>query len=263
MHTLTCIGRGLMTGLILSLMLGTVFFSLIRNSIIYGHKTGIYIALGVVICDIIFITLALLSQPFADFLNLYKRPISIGGGILLTIMGIWMLIQSNPKIKEGKELQEGNAIYYIGNGFLLNALNPVNFFSWLVVSSYLTIEYDYTLTDKSIFFTACLISIFIAEVGIAASASKLRKWVTPNVLKRINQVSALVFVGFGLKLVLGLWSCYFFPSPQCKIRKSGKKQHQRCIVKHIFTTGIFEVQVGIAKVTDDPVIPTRGIFFYF
>lgn len=204
MHTLTCLGRGFMTGLILSLMLGTVFFSLIRNSIMYGHKTGVYIALGVVICDVIFITLALLSQPFADFLNLYKRPIAIGGGALLTLMGIWMLIKSQPQMKEGKALQEGNAMYYLGNGFLLNALNPVNFFSWLVVSSYLTIEYDYNLTDKSIFFTACLISIFLAEVSIAASASKLRKWVTPLVLKRINQISALVFVGFGLKLILGL-----------------------------------------------------------
>lgn len=204
MHTLTCIGRGLMTGFILSLMLGTVFFSLIRNSITYGHKTGIYIALGVVICDVIFITLALLSQPFADFLNLYKRPISIGGGVLLSIMGIWMFIKSNPKIQEGKELKAGNALYYIGNGFLLNALNPVNFFSWLVVSSYLTIEYDYTLADKSIFFMACLLSIFIAETGIAASASKLRRWVTPIVLKRINQISALVFIGFGLKLILGI-----------------------------------------------------------
>lgn len=192
-----------MTGFILSLMLGTVFFSLIRNSITYGHKTGIYIALGVVICDVIFITLALLSQPFADFLNLYKRPISIGGGVLLSLMGIWMFIKSNPKIKEGKELKAGNAFYYIGNGFLLNALNPVNFFSWLVVSSYLTIEYDYTLADKSIFFMACLLSIFIAETGIAASASKLRRWVTPTVLKRINQISALVFIGFGLKLILG------------------------------------------------------------
>ena len=51
MHTINCIWQGLATGFVLSMMLGTVFFALIRNSISFGYTTGVWIALGVILCD--------------------------------------------------------------------------------------------------------------------------------------------------------------------------------------------------------------------
>ena len=69
MHVINCILQGLLTGAILSIMLGTVFFSLIKNSLSSGFKTGVYIAIGVILCDVIFITLAILSTEFANFLE--------------------------------------------------------------------------------------------------------------------------------------------------------------------------------------------------
>ena len=204
MHTINCLWQGFATGFVLSMMLGTVFFSLIRNSISFGYKTGIFIALGVILCDIMYISLALLSQPFAEFLGKYKNEISVGGGIVLIVMGILMFFKTEPKMKEGKAFGQGSYWYYIGNGFLLNIVNPVNFFSWLGISSFLTINYQYTIHDKILFFTASLLSIFLAEFGIAFFASKLRRWISPKSLKRINQVSGLVFLGVGIKLAFGL-----------------------------------------------------------
>jgi L-lysine exporter family protein LysE/ArgO len=204
MHVFNCIWQGLVTGVVLSLMLGTVFFSLIRNSLAHGQRSGIYIALGVIACDMIFISLAILSHGFAVFLQNYKVTISILGGIILVIMGIMMIIKAKPKVQEGKDISpKKNAwYYYFANGFLLNVLNPVNFFSWLAISSMLTIKSNYDIPDKLIFFTASLMSIFIVEVLIAHFAFRLKKIVTPLVLKRINQVSGSVFVIVGLRLAL-------------------------------------------------------------
>jgi threonine/homoserine/homoserine lactone efflux protein len=86
MHFLTCSFQGFVTGIALSLMLGTVFFALIRNSLIYGYKTGVYIALGVIASDVIFISLALLSHGFAVFLKHYEQLISVVGGSILSLM---------------------------------------------------------------------------------------------------------------------------------------------------------------------------------
>ena len=204
MHTINCLWQGLATGFVLSMMLGTVFFALIRNSISFGYKTGIFIALGVILCDILFISLALASQPFAEFLSTYKNEISVGGGVVLMVMGLLMFFKSEPSLQEGKAFGQGSKWYYIGNGFLLNVVNPVNFFSWLGISSFLTIKYQYGISDKTLFFTASLLSIFLAEVGIAFFASKLKRWISPKSLKRINQVSGLVFLGVGIKLAFGL-----------------------------------------------------------
>lgn len=206
MHWFNCILQGLLTGLILSLMLGTVFFSLIKNSINSGYRTGIYIAAGVVICDMVFIALALLSTGFAHFLETQQVLISrLGGGILIA-MSINMFVHSKPKADIGSTFQSSgkNILYFIGNGFLLNALNPVNFFSWLTISTLLKVKLQYNLNDQIAYFSACLLSIFIVEIGIAYFASRLKKWMTDKIVQRINQISALVFAVVGIKLLFGL-----------------------------------------------------------
>jgi L-lysine exporter family protein LysE/ArgO len=203
MHVFNCIWQGLLAGIVLSLMLGTVFFALIKNSLKHGYRSGVYIALGVIVCDIIFISLGLLSHGFAIFLKKYEHTISVIGGIVLVIMGIIMFIKAKPKMHEGREPKKNGPYYYFATGFLLNVMNPVNFFSWLAISSMLTIRNNYDIPDKLIFFSASLVSIFVVEVLIAHFASKLKTMVTPLVLRRINQVSGIIFFALGLKLAIG------------------------------------------------------------
>jgi len=204
MHLFNVVWEGFVTGMALSLMLGTVFFSLLRNSLQYGYKSGFYIASGVIVCDVIFISLALLSEGFAIFLKTYQSQISIVGGSILVIMGTIMIIKSNPKIEEGKLMGEEkrSAWLFFMNGFLLNLLNPINFFSWLAISAMLTIRFNYTLHDKTYFFLASLCAIFLVEILVAFGASKVKQWITPKVLKRVNQISGLIFIGIGIKLTL-------------------------------------------------------------
>ncbi len=204
MHLFNVVWEGLLTGIALSLMLGTVFFALLRNSLQYGHQSGLYIATGVIVCDVIFISLALLSEGFAIFLKTYQTSISIVGGIALVAMGILLVMKAAPKKTEGQLMGNGkkSAWLFFMNGFLLNLLNPVNFFSWLAISTMLTIRFNYTINDKAYFFLASLCSIFLVEILVAFGASKVKQWITPFVLKRINQISGLIFIGIGIKLTL-------------------------------------------------------------
>lgn len=211
METLNSIWQGLVTGLVLSLMLGTVFFSLIRNSILSGYKSGIYIALGVIICDVMFISLALLSTEFANFLEKYQTLVSTIAGFILMAMGIFMFIKAKPKNTEGIAFDKSKSspFYFIANGFFLNVINPVNFFSWLTITSVLKFEMHYTLNLQIIFFSASLVSIFLMEFAIAYFASLLKKKITDKVVMRINQVSGLVFFGVGLKLASELYTIWY------------------------------------------------------
>lgn len=204
MHLFNVVWEGFVTGIALSLMLGTVFFALLRNSLKFGHRSGFFIAAGVIFSDLLFILLALLSDGFALFLKTYQSQVSIIGGIALIIIGVLIIIKSHPKLEEGQLLGDKNKSVWMFflNGFLLNVLNPVNFFSWLAISAMLTVRFSYTLNDKFYFFGASLISIFIVEVLVAFGASKVKQWITPKVLKRVNQISGLIFIGIGIKLTL-------------------------------------------------------------
>ncbi len=206
MHYFNCIWQGILAGASLSLMLGTIFFSLLRNSIQHGYKTGFYIAAGVVGCDVLYVLVSLLSQDLVSLLKVYKMQISIIGGSVLIVSGIIMLIKSKPQVKEGKllETHTKSNLYFFFNGFLLNLLNPINFFSIFGISVILTTEFNYNIKSQIVFFTACLSSVFLVEVLISYTANKIKKWITPLILRRINQVSGIVFIIIGAKLVFGI-----------------------------------------------------------
>ncbi len=205
MHLFHCIWQGSLTGISMSLMLGTVFFSLIKNSLAKGYQTGIYIGLGVVACDAIYIVISLLSHSFSIFLQEYKQALSLIGGIILIISGIYMFIKAKPKEDTGTIYNHKGNWYYFFNGFILNLINPINFLSVFAISSFLTIRFNYTVQDKIIFFIAFLATVLLTEIGISYGASYIKKWITPFVLKRINQLSALVFVAIGIKLAFGIY----------------------------------------------------------
>jgi len=206
MHYFNCIWQGILAGASLSLMLGTVFFSLLRNSLQYGYKTGFYIAAGVVACDCIYVSISLLSHNLVSLLKSYQFQISVIGGAILVVSGILMLIKSAPPIVVGKliETKSKSNWYFFLNGFLLNILNPINFISMLALSTMLNVRFNYNISSQTVFFVACLSSIFLVEVLIAYGATKIKPWITPLILQRINQLSGLVFIAIGLKLALGV-----------------------------------------------------------
>lgn len=187
------IAGGATSGFVLSLMLGTVFFALIQHSIDYGFVTGIYIATGVIISDLIFISLALFGTSMVPAIEAHQNTIRITGAILLLILGIaaW---RPQPYKENQVVSARGSIVYYLSKGFLLNALNPVNFFAWVSIATYLKGALHYTLTHQVVYFASCLGAIFFTECGISFSASRLRKYLSPSVIVWVNRVAGSVFI---------------------------------------------------------------------
>lgn len=190
---------GLGTGFVFSLMLGTVFFALIQNSIDHGYKSGIVIALGVVISDMLFVSAAVFGTSFLPVIPHFAMISSLVGGVLLLSMGLVSILKDKPNLKY-PTTKLGNFSYYLVTGFLLNILNPLNFLIWVAVATRIKTEYLFDLNHQIIFFISCLAAIFSTEVGISYTASKLKKLFTVKVLKVINQVTGFIFVIFSFKL---------------------------------------------------------------
>jgi len=80
--------KGIALGFMLSISVGPVIFSIIKQSINNGHKGGFAFIAGVSLSDI---TLVIISQLFTElFRSLldYKTQIGVGGNILLIIRGV-------------------------------------------------------------------------------------------------------------------------------------------------------------------------------
>jgi hypothetical protein len=200
---ITALLYGLLVGFMLCLTLGTVFFSLIQNSIDYGFKTGIYITTGVVISDSILISFAIVGTDQLPDIPHLRTYTSIACAALVFAMGISSIFRKQKPIAY-PETKLGGFIHFASKGVLLNVLNPVNFIVWAALSTRLRTENHYDTNTQIFFFVGALISIFLTEIGISYSASKLKKVFTEKTLQWINRITGIIFILISFKIIFDL-----------------------------------------------------------
>lgn len=191
--------NGYASGFIMSLMLGTVFFALIQHSVDYGFKTGIFISMGVIISDLIFVSIAVFGTSLIPAIRENENIIRVFGGSMLLLLGVSSWRINKPKVVY-QASKGGTIFYFIGKGFLLNALNPVNLFTWVAVSTYLNGVMKYSVPLQLVYFTSCLLAIFVTEILISLGASKLRHLITEKIIVFINRMAGSVFIVAGAYL---------------------------------------------------------------
>jgi len=190
---------GLFTGLVLSLMLGPVFFCLVQNSIVNGFKSGISIAAGVIISDIILIVVSYYSANLFPAGGNTEMMVRIGGAMLLLVMGIGNV--SKKKNVLFPEVSSKNPLLLGSKGFMLNILNPANYISWLAVAASITNVLYFSNTDRWIFYVGALGSIFGMELLISYGASWIKKFISAVFLRRLDIVLGIVFIVFSMLLI--------------------------------------------------------------
>ncbi|HRB80381.1 MAG TPA: LysE family transporter [Niabella sp.] len=98
--------KGITLGLLLSIAVGPVLFSIIKHSINVGHKGGMAFVVGVSASDI---SIAFLSNVFSalfEAISEHKQLIGITGSLFLMIIGIYFLFFKKVKINEqGKAIE--------------------------------------------------------------------------------------------------------------------------------------------------------------
>ena len=79
-------------------------------------------------------------------------------------------------------------------GFFLNALNPVNFVSWVAIVAYIRSHLHYTVGQQYGFMGASLVGVFVTETALAYYANRLKRLFTPRVVTVFNRVTGVVFL---------------------------------------------------------------------
>ena len=84
-------------GFLLSVMVGPVFFVLLETSAIKGFRAALVFDLGVIMADILFITIAYFSS-FRLLENLSNEPaLYVFGGMILLVYGIIIVAKRDVK----------------------------------------------------------------------------------------------------------------------------------------------------------------------
>ncbi|MFN4285844.1 MAG: LysE family translocator [Lacibacter sp.] len=198
--------KGIALGALLAISVGPVIFSIIKQSINNGPKGGLSFVLGVSLSDV---SLVLVSNIFTELFNRllhFERVIGLGGSLLLMGMGIYFLFfKKVPVTADGVaphlhlRIRDYSRIFFAG--YFMNTLNPgviAFWFTWATAFVILPVH------ERIGLFAACLSVVFIADLVKVFLASRLRSKLTPLVVQRINQLSGLLLLIFGLVLLVTL-----------------------------------------------------------
>ncbi|MCR9171305.1 MAG: LysE family translocator [bacterium] len=199
--------KGVATGLLLSIMVGPVFFVLLETSIRKGVKAALAVDLGVLISDIVYIVIAFVF--FTQVAELAEGNdnsiLRLVGGSLFLVYGVYTFFKKVKKSESTKEFEVvPNAAGYIIlalKGFLLNMMNPLVVFYWFSVMTLGAGDGDEHGSSMILYLTYILVTFFSIDFLKIIGAKRLRSLVTPRLLMGLNRMVGIVFVGFGLVLV--------------------------------------------------------------
>ena len=191
---------GLLLGLGTLLFIGPVFFYLIKSTLESGFKAGIFVALGIILGDILCLLIALYgSNEFMTRPTFVLWASIIGGGLLL-FMGLKYVLKPNLDTTVKGRLQRSSIFVYGINGFLINFVNPFVFAVWFGFVSYTKALYDNGTAVFSLVITLSV--IFSTDVLKALFAERISWLIEPQKLKNIFRVFGALMICFSIRLLL-------------------------------------------------------------
>ena len=198
--------KGITLGFLLSISVGPVIFSIIKQSLNNGHKGGMAFVLGVSASDI---ALVLISNVFTELftsISSHRTQIGIAGSIFLIVMGVYFLFFKKVKVNDqGQQVltsfRKRDYAKIFASGFLMNTLNPAIFLFWITTS---TTFVSHTVEQRLIIFITCLLFVLAADIAKVMLAGKIRNRLTPHNIHNINRLNGIILIGFGIALIWGL-----------------------------------------------------------
>ncbi|KAF2082511.1 LysE type translocator [compost metagenome] len=201
---------GLPWGLVLSFMVGPVFFVLLETSITKGFRAAIVFDLGVVLGDIFFIAIAYLGS-YRLISSLKDDPaLFIFGGIIMLSYGIisFVKLKKEEKINDeeiDRDILKRNYGSLFVKGFLLNVINIGVLGFWLAVIISVGPKLDMQTPRMMTFFTAVIITYLLIDCAKILLAKQLKSKMTPTNILKIKKGISVVLMVFGFALVIQGW----------------------------------------------------------
>ena len=207
------IQNGIVFGIIISFMLGPAFFILLETSIKKGFKAAIFLDLGILLSDAIYLLAAFFV---AEKINIWLTTNSfvkyIAGSVFITLgitfvyKNLIQIKKTNVAARDVKEIEavKTNIIIYpfqlIIKGLGLNAINPGVLIFWIAASTYATKELNLGDLQLISFFGITLLTMFMIDILKIYFSSRLKKKLNNKVSSIIGMLIGCLMVFFGFAI---------------------------------------------------------------
>jgi len=195
--------EGFGIGLAMIIFVGPVFFLLLNSSFQYGIKAGVSVVFGIIVSDIVCVTLC--YYGLSSFMTVSQNQFWIGiiGSCILFGLGINYLLKK-AVIIEGVSLASKKLSTFFIKGFSVNFFNPFVFVVWFGVFKYGQQKYEDT-TSVLVFLIAVLAGILTTDLLKVFLSEKLKRFISADRLKIFFRVTGVVLLIFSFRLAYLVW----------------------------------------------------------
>lgn len=199
--------NGILMGLALAILVGPILFSLIQRSIEQGAKAGLWVALGIWVSDLLFISGIMLGVNHISKMvesPLFEPILGVLGGLVLIGIGVGMFI-SRPTAS----IESTNGLEILSSewklcleGFVINTVNPFSVIFWTSLITARSIETDLFSMGNYLFFASILGTIIFTDTLKVFLAKKISKHLQPRHILRMRKISGIALFCFGIAMMI-------------------------------------------------------------
>ena len=206
--------NGIIFGFLLSFLLGPAFFVLIETSIKKGFKSAVFLDIGILLSDAIYLLASLfVAEKINSWLNENSYIKYIAGSIFI-LLGLISIYRNYSNLKtennlsnnlSGIETNTDDIVYplqLIIKGLGLNAINPGVLVFWIAACTYATNELNFEGIQLMYYFGTTLITMFSIDLLKIYFSSKLKTTLT-------NKTISILGISIGCLLIFFGFAVYF------------------------------------------------------
>lgn len=198
--SIVLLGEGLMTGLMLTLMIGPVTMIILRYGLQVNRVAGVYAAAGTWISDFIFIAttywMTSAIEQWADRPDI-KLILFLTGGVGLLLMGALMMRVKRKVAPTGLKMDTANYRQAFVGGFLVNSLSPFTLFFWLGAAVFLHLQQGSPIW----YYSGLMLTLGAGDFTKAWLAPKLSVWMKESHMYWVQIAAGVVIAGTGIYIL--------------------------------------------------------------
>ncbi len=200
---IAALGEGFSVGLLLSALIGPVFFALIQASLTNGFRYAAVLATGILISDLIYVLITFFGIRYIAGFESFQTYLGYAGGLILIGFGISSIFKkkgSRPN-SGGIDLPRVKKRSAFAKGFGINGINPFVLLFWISIASVVQLKKSFTESDYLFYYVGILLTVFCIDLVKAFIAKQLAPLATDRVLIWLNKVVGVVMIGYGARMI--------------------------------------------------------------
>lgn len=195
--------NGLLTGLVLQLAIGPVFFFIVNLTIQKTIYDGFAAVIGVTLADYFYIILAIIGIGKLLEHKKIKKTFGIISSIILILFGL-MIIKgaTQVNIETNTTINSMNVFSSFISVFFLTISSPLTIVMWTSLFATKTIEYNYTKKELVIFGFSTGLATFIFMGSTVILFSLIKGTIPVFLIQTLNLTVGCLLIGYGgLRLI--------------------------------------------------------------